>query len=189
MATDLLFTRAVTAVSDSIATKDALCAAEFGQTFRAASTNNIASLYRTEFMPGFAGTGAFTTTNYTAVPLGIGSGNGVLSFMSMAGSTGAVACVRLSAALQFTRATTAVSDPVATKDALCVAEFGPTYRAASTNEVASNYRAAFMPGFAGTGAFTTTNYTAVPLGIGSGSGVLSFMSMAGTTGVVPCVSM
>jgi hypothetical protein len=189
MATDLLFTRAVTAVSDSTATKDALCAAEFGQTFRAASTHNIASLYRSELSMGFAGTGAFTTTNYTAVPLTVGGGSGVMSFTSMAGSTGAVACVRLSAALQFTRVTTAVSDPVATKDALCVAEFGATYRAASTYELAANYRAAFSMGFAGTGAFTTTNYTAVPLTVGGSSGVLSFTSMAGSTGVVPCVSM
>lgn len=95
MATDILFTRAVANVSDSIAAKDALCTAEFGVAFRAASTYNIASLYRTEFSGGFAGTGAFTTTNYTAAPLATTTGSGVMYFTTMGGSTGVVACVSM----------------------------------------------------------------------------------------------
>ena len=93
--TDLLFTRAAAAFGDPVATKDALCTAEFGQAFRTASTHNIASLYRTEFLMQIAGTGAFTTSNYTANLLSTSTSNGIATFAAVGGAAGSVACVSI----------------------------------------------------------------------------------------------
>jgi hypothetical protein len=189
MGNDMLFTRAVAAFGDTVATKDALCVAEFGLGFRAASTYNVSSLYRTEITPLST---PFTTSNYTTNVHTVSTSSGSAGLANQIGpATGAVACVRLTASLQFTRATAAFGDSVAAKDALCVAEFGPNYRTGSTLEVAASYRAAFSTTFAGGGGgFTVANVTTNLLAVTTFNGSASIGNHLGpATGPVACVSL
>jgi hypothetical protein len=98
---------------------------------------NVASLYRSSF-----GGNPFTVGNDTNARQ-ISATNGSSSAVSVGTITVPVACVRLAASLQFTRASTSSGSLTSTKDALCVAEFGAGYRGASLFDVASRYESAF----------------------------------------------
>ena len=185
---DLLFTRATTTFGDTVANKDALCVAELGPAFRAASTYNIASLHKTEISVVGATAGAFTVSNYTAALITVGISSGTANFGSLAGAAGPVACARLAAPLQFTRAFAGFGDTLAAKDALCVTEFGATYRTASSPDVAAQYRSVFAMFFSGPGAFTTTAVTGLLTVSTRGTNAL-LPSSAGATGAVACPSM
>jgi hypothetical protein len=139
-----------------VATKDGLCVAELGAGYRTASRNDVQALGRSLFATdpftvsdvGYAVHAGFVIYDeYTDVLVlkNYVAGNGVMN--------APVACVRRTAGLQFTRALAGASGTVATKDGLCVAEFGAGYRTASRNDVQALYRSEFA-----SEPFTVSNF-------------------------------
>jgi hypothetical protein len=173
---DLLFTRTKIADGSSDPTKDALCAAEFGGGYRAASQLDIHGLYQSIF----SGSPNFTVAG--GASLFISGSNTLLYFNATSGFITQLACLRLEASPVFTRAKIADGSTDSAKDALCVQEFGAAYRAASQLDLHSLYRSRFS----GSPYFTVAG--GASLFISGSNSLLYFNSTSGFTDQVACVA-
>jgi hypothetical protein len=132
---DLVFTRAKFLSSSSDSTKDAQCVAELGPGYRAATPLDIQALYRSNMFgsPNFTVAASSTAVQVTV-------SDPYLFLASTAQALVQIACTKLSAPLGFTRTMISSSSSDATKDAQCVAELGPGYRAATPLDIQALYR-------------------------------------------------
>jgi hypothetical protein len=135
--------------------KDALCVAELGPSYRAALALDVTALQGTRFITPNASTAAFAAFVVADPDVGqtlitTSSINGLTLNLEPGIAAGPVVCVRSSARLQFTRGTVSANAPVAAKDAQCMAERGPDFRAALALDVMTLYRTQFrIPGVPG----------------------------------------
>lgn len=140
----LRFTRGQLSAADSDANKDALCSADVGSDYLAASmgeTSLLSGLAGASNVLTFTFAGSTDLWSYGHPSTGIDPP--ALAFRG--GGSGPIVCVHKLAPLRFTRTFTSPPDSDAAKDAACGSEFGGGYMAAGIGDLAVATSGPFSP--------------------------------------------